>query len=405
MTVLLTRPDEPPGAPTSGRSLAVNGLVAAAAAASAGLLLIGVPVVVAWATALHSGAAVDDALRVALQVWLNAHHTGLAVPTGHVGMAPLGLTLLTLLLTAQAGGWVARAHGVSAERPASPLTLAACVGAVAAPYAVLTGLAAELGATTLVRPVVWQAFVGGGVVALVGALYGAARAGSPGPLLTGLPVPGPPLTGLAHAATLARATVGGLAVLLTGGALVVAGALLADVEGAAATWRAVAPGRSGGALLLLLCVVMLPNAVVWGAAYTLGPGFAVGAGTSVAPAGAQLGDLPALPLLAALPGGGSAPWWAVGCYAVPLAAGALSGLLVSRGVGPTASLRAVLGWALASGASVGVGMAVLAWVSGGPVAGEQLSAVGPSPWQTGVAAAVELGLVAAVAAWLHRRKG
>jgi hypothetical protein len=50
-------------------------------------------------------------------------------------------------------------------------------------------------------------------------------------------------------------------------------------------------------------------------------------------------------------------------------------------------------------------MAVLAWVSGGPVAGEQLSAVGPSPWQTGVAAAVELGLVAAVAAWLHRRKG
>nr|MBA3618701.1 hypothetical protein [Acidothermales bacterium] len=94
MTALLTRADDPPSAPTSGRPLAVDGLVAAAAAASAGLLLIGVPVVIGWATALYSGAAVDDALQVALQVWLNAHHTGLAVPTGHVGMAPLGLTLL-----------------------------------------------------------------------------------------------------------------------------------------------------------------------------------------------------------------------------------------------------------------------------------------------------------------------
>ncbi len=394
MTALLTRADDPPSAPTSGRPIALDGLVAAAAAASAGLLLIGVPVVIGWATALHSGAAVDDALQVALQVWLNAHHTGLAVPTGHVGMAPLGLTLLALLLTAQAGGWVARAHGVGVEHPASRLTLAACVGAVAAPYAVLTGLLAALGATALVRPVVWQAFVGGGVVALLGALYGAARAGPSGLF---------PAAAAAHWSTLARATAGGLAVLLAGGALLVAGALLADVDGAVATWRAVAPGRSGGALLLLLSLVLLPNAVVWGSAYTLGPGFAVGAGTSVAPTGAQLGDLPALPLLAALPGGGPAPWWAMGCYAVPVVAGALTGLLVSRGVGPAASPRLVLGWSLGAGASIGAGMVVLAWLSGGPVAGERFSAVGPSPWQVGAAATLELGLVAAGSAWLHGR--
>jgi len=393
MTALLTRADDPPSAPTSGRPLAVDGLVAAAAAASAGLLLIGVPVVIGWATALHSGAAVDDALRVALQVWVNAHHAGLAVPTGHVGMAPLGLTLLALLLTVQAGGWVARAHGIDSTHPASRLTLAACVGAVAAPYAVLTGLAAALGGTALVRPVVWHAFVGGGAVALLGALYGAVRAGPSGLLPAAAP---------AHWSTLARATAGGLAVLLSGGALLAAGALLADVDGAAATWRAVAPGRSGG-VLLLLSVVLLPNAIVWGSAYTLGPGFAVGAGTSIAPTGVQLGDLPALPLLAALPAGGPAPWWVPVCYAVPVAAGALTGLLVSRGVGSAAGPRSAAGWALAAGAGVGAGMAVLAWMSGGSVAGERLSAVGPSPWRVGVAAALELGLVAAGSAWLHRR--
>ena len=37
---------------------------------------------------------------------------------------------------------------------------------------------------------------------------------------------------------------------------------------------------------------------------------------------------------------------------------------------------------------------------GGPLGGGRLSAVGPSPWQVGALAALELGLVAAVAAWV-----
>ena len=54
-------------------------------------------------------------------------------------------------------------------------------------------------------------------------------------------------------------------------------------------------------LLLLVQLAYVPNAIVWSICYTLGPGFAFGAGTVVAPTGSALGPLPLLPMLAALP--------------------------------------------------------------------------------------------------------
>ena len=60
-------------------------------------------------------------------------------------------------------------------------------------------------------------------------------------------------------------------------------------------------GTSGSLLVLLICILYAPTAVVWGTSYLAGPGFAVGTGTSVAITGVHLGAVPALPLLAALP--------------------------------------------------------------------------------------------------------
>ncbi len=47
-----------------------------------------------------------------------------------------------------------------------------------------------------------------------------------------------------------------------------------------------------------------PNAVLLGASYLLGPGFAVGTGTVVSPGAGRPRQLPAFPLLAALPEAG-----------------------------------------------------------------------------------------------------
>ena len=65
------------------------------------------------------------------------------------------------------------------------------------------------------------------------------------------------------------------------------------------------------------------NALVWSASYALGSGFSLGAGSVVAPAATELGILPGIPLLGALPSPGPGDavelWW--------LAAGAAAGAI------------------------------------------------------------------------------
>jgi hypothetical protein len=57
----------------------------------------------------------------------------------------------------------------------------------------------------------------------------------------------------------------------------------------------------GGAVLSLGQLVYLPTLIVWGASFAAGPGFAVGAGTAVSPAGTTLGVLPGIPSLGLIP--------------------------------------------------------------------------------------------------------
>jgi hypothetical protein len=49
-------------------------------------------------------------------------------------------------------------------------------------------------------------------------------------------------------------------------------------------------------------------------------------------------------------------------------------------------------------------MALLAWLSGGPLGGGRLSEVGPSWWQVGLAVTLEVGVAAAAAAAVVRRR-
>ncbi|MBI3429844.1 MAG: hypothetical protein HY050_07320 [Actinobacteria bacterium] len=63
------------------------------------------------------------------------------------------------------------------------------------------------------------------------------------------------------------------------------------------------PGWLGGALLFLLNILYLPNAIVATLSYLVGPGFALGAGTLLSPLTYRISEIPALPLLGALPTG------------------------------------------------------------------------------------------------------
>jgi hypothetical protein len=135
----------------------------------------------------------------------------------------------------------------------------------------------------------------------------------------------------------------------------------------------------------------------------LGPGFAIGHATSVSLSGASLGPVPALPVLAALPSAGPFPLVALLVLLIPVGTGVLVGIRITRDLG---EIREMLLRAAYVGASTGIVFAVLAALVGGPGGPGQLAVTGPSPWQLGLAACVEIGggalAVAALRAWRLR---
>ena len=56
--------------------------MAAVQAATASLVVILLPVVLAWATASYSRAPWGQAVQVGVSAWLLAHHTGIVIPGG-----------------------------------------------------------------------------------------------------------------------------------------------------------------------------------------------------------------------------------------------------------------------------------------------------------------------------------
>ncbi len=370
------------------------GLTVAVWAAGAGLVALAVPVLLAWATDSRSGSGATAALQSAGQLWVLAHGGSLAVPGGTLGLTPLGLVVLPLVLLSRAGAHAART-AAPRDLPAD-LVLTAAIGT---PYAVLVAVVAAAAASTDIRPAPVQALLAGLFVGLLGAGVGVARGtGRWRGLLASVP---------ARIRTVAWATSVALGLLLGAGALLAGGALAAHVGRAGELARASDPGLFGGLALLALGLVLVPNLVVWGASWWAGPGFAVGAGTTIGPFGATLGAVPALPVLAALPAGAPPTWLAALALAVPVVAGGFAGLLVARRRVMTSPLLAARE-AVCVGPCTGLVLAVLAFASGGPLGGERLAQVGPSPWRVALAVTLEVavaaGLAAAAAVWRNDRK-
>lgn len=398
MTSTIDRPARParnprrPSADEPPRSPRALGAAAALWAAAAGLLLVLMPVLLVWGTDSRSGTGAVDAVRFAGRIWLYAHGATLDVPDGRLALTPLGLLLVPLLLLARLAA--SAAHACGPTTPAQALRLALWTGG---PYAVLALLVSLLVAGPDVHVSPLLALLGGLVTGTVGALAGALR---PARLWRAAWYLLPP-----HARRLATASGGALAVLLGAGALLVGGSLVAHFGQAVELARASDPGAAGGAGLLLAGLALVPNAVVWGASWLAGPGFAVGVGTAVGPYAHELGPVPALPLLAGLPGSGVPEWVAVLLLAVPLLAGALAGLVVVEDLSddlPSWGRTALE--AAAVGPAVGVVVGLLAWLSGGAAGGERLAQLGPSPWRVALAVTATVAVGSVVAALARRQR-
>lgn len=405
-TTLVSRPPgpraprRPPAGPptTPPRPLTLAGLLAATQSAGLGVLAVMVLVLVGWATASDSDASASSAVAGALQVWLVAHHATLAVPGGSFSLAPLGLTALPVLLLHTATLRAGRASAVTGRRGVVALT-----SAVTSAYAVLAVIVALVARTEAVRPDPASAFLGAAVVAGIASGSAAVRATGRWQVLWHR-MPGPARLALPAALT-------AVAVLVCGGASL-AGLALAGNHDRAADLNAALDAGVGGSLLLLLgCLLLVPDAALWSVSFAAGPGFAVGSGTSVSVAGVHLGAVPAVPLLAALPAGqgGGAAWLAL---LVPVVAGVLAGLVLRRTArrpGPPA-VPSLTGWrddlraASLAGLGAGLATALLTGLSAGSAGPGRMREVGPDWWAVGAAVAVEVSLLAAATLGVLRRR-
>jgi hypothetical protein len=384
-TPLLRRTSRRPGSRVSW--LAAAG--AAGWSAIAGLALLGLPVLLIW---LGAGAAAPIAapLRLAGLVWLGAHRVGVEVNGVWWQLAPWGLTLLPLLLLHRAGRWAAQGSGIATARSALVLTGAIAVGYATA-AAALAGLV-DVGAWEAVPA---EAAVLAGLVAAGGAGSGVAQeAGLLGRAAARMPLAVRPAI---------SAGVGAVATLVATGGLLVAFSAVWHTNRIGQIGAALDPGTLGAVVLALLGAALVPNAAVWAASYAVGPGFAVGAGTAVAPTGVEIGMVPALPALGALPAstGGLLGW----CVLLgPLTAGVVAALLVDR-TAPYGRWWRVVPHALGGAAVAALGMGGLAGLSGGSVGTGRLVQVGPDQAWVALATFAEVGAVAVLVVVALRLRG
>jgi hypothetical protein len=351
---------------------------------SAALLAAVVAVCVAvlcWLPDASISGRTQSAVRAGALAFLAAQHGGARINGIHVAFLPLGMLLLVGVIAWRSGSALAEAAHGTGERGAAVLLRLGLVQA--ASYATTCVLLAPLahlgssgvhGASVAAAALVTFSVFGG---------YGFATHGRLGPeLLSRLP------RAVRDAIRPASAAV---CTYLAAGAIVAAGSVVFHAGQVIELSRQVGGGLSG-LPLFVLSLLSVPNGVVSGSAYVAGPGFAVGAGTVVAPLETSRGVVPAFPLLGALPGHPAPPPVLGFLVAAQLVAGVLTGWLAWRAAGGRARRAAVT--ALRAAAAAGAFLGVAAWQAGGAIGVGRLRVVGASAWRLGVVVCVEVALVA-----------
>ncbi|MCX5606166.1 MULTISPECIES: DUF6350 family protein [unclassified Streptomyces] len=386
-------------------------VVGGAVAAGLGLGFLAVLVIVLWISSPYPDSGPGGALHLAAGLWLLAHGTELVryetlsgVPAP-VGLTPLLLVALPVLLMRRAArlGSASEEEGEETLPAGAVFSAVLCgylaVGALATVYAAGGPMPADPLSAAWHVPLVAVLAAASGVWAVRGRPLGPPPSWVPGGVRRAVARP--------RYALALRAGAGGALVLLGGGALLVGSSLAwhgTEVQGSFLALTGVWSGRFA---VLLLAIALIPNAMVWGASYALGPGFALGAGVTATPLGfTGSAALPRFPLLAALPpeGPGTPLTWAVA--GLPVVAGLAVGWFAVRrarevSYGETA-LTAALGALVC-----GLVMTGLAAASAGPLGSRALAEFGPVWWATGAAAFVwtllpAVPVAVAVHAWRNR---
>ncbi|MHA6792801.1 cell division protein PerM [Pseudonocardia bannensis] len=350
----------PQASPDAGTGTALEGLdrLRVLLAGAMGTVLVSyamlVPAAALVVLTAGAGMSVDGAFAAAIPLWLAAHQIPLMLEGLPLSVLPMLPTIALFGVIMVGSGWSVRRLGCRLRTDAGAV-LATQAGAHAA-VAVLGSALLPRAAAVVAAP--WAAMVGGGLVAGVAAAVGVVRTcGQPDEWRERAP---------SWFRVAVRAAVIGLLGLLTvGGLVLVAGLVLRalEVEGA---YREIAPGFGPALGVTLLALAYLPNAVLAGLSWAIGPGLVVGA-AAASPFGARPGSVLSFPLLAAIPAG-APPAWAVAVFLLPVGVGVLVGLACRRAIGAAGGVADRLRAAGAATGLVALGIGLLALLAGGRLA-------------------------------------
>jgi hypothetical protein len=358
----------------------LRGLAAGAGvlAALASMILLCLPVLVAWMTDPRTTTSWSSALGVGVDGWVLAHGASLQVGAVSLRMMPLLLTAVPLLvalaaarqLLARLAGWPGATAGPGWRCPAmAQLTLFVLAYAV-------TGLLVPVvasGAARVSLPGLVPGVLLVPVVALLLGLWREHRSGVGGlseevALWLGRRTP-------AWLRKAVRPALVGAGLLLLAGLLVVVLVLVTHLSRIGRLYDELGAGVVGATVLSVGQALALPNLVLWALGWVAGPGFAVGdvvvTWTHVDP-----GVLPLVPVFGALPQPGALPpglWLSV---LVPVAIGGVVGWRSLRATTRLATWRAKARAAATACVLAAALLGALAALASGSLGTDHLASVG-----------------------------
>lgn len=365
-------------------------LLVAPLAGVTALAVVVVPVILAtiglWAVSAGASNDVTPSVRVAVDLWLLALRVPVVTGAGTLLLSPLTLTCLFVVAFYIAGRRVGRdalpesLQAATAAAAVMAVTVGCVTAAAAAAVRAVSG-GAHL-ALALTLPALWCL-----LACVIGVIRGADLAIDLRHRLGALPR-------LSIAPMVTSATM-----LVAAGLAMVIGSEIFHVGRFLALWHAIAPAGSDSVGVVLLHLILVPNAALWAVAFIVGPGFAVGSGTHVSIMGAHVGALPALPAFAALPSGSSVGELGAVLLLVPVLCGAVLGSMLAartRHLGFGRQERALAAAACSAIVALAIGLACA--LSGGAVGPGRMVAVGPSAWRVALVLVLELAVGALPAA-------
>lgn len=325
-------------------------------------------------------------LRLSVRSWLVAMGAGIEAGPVAIGLVPLGATFVCIALVAWAARWIV----------VDPMEdFAAFAASTAGAYGIIAAVATAVTNSGDVQVSAVRAACAGFVVGGLGAAWGSTmRRGDADRWW---------FTASEPIRAVIRAAVPGVAAVLVVSTIVVAVLMIRGMARAGDLWTALDPGLTGGIVLGVGSLLATPTLILWTSSVLIGPGFALGTSTSVDLTGAQLGQVPGFPLLAALPSPGQFPDLVFVLGLAPLLAGILAGWRLHVADETRPGVRVLLG--TAAGGLAGVVLGGLVALSHGAIGPGRMADVGPPLLTPVLVAAGVMAVGGAVGALLAHYRG